>query len=65
MIEILKNFPDNVIALSCEGQVTKEDYEGILVPAILKRSSGTTRSGSSTRSLRISPATTQALSGKT
>ena len=26
MIEILKNFPDNVIALSCEGQVTKEDY---------------------------------------
>ncbi len=36
MIEILKNFPDNVIALSCEGQVTKEDYDGILVPAILE-----------------------------
>jgi hypothetical protein len=36
MIEILKNFPDNVIALSCEGQVTKEDYDGILIPAILK-----------------------------
>jgi hypothetical protein len=36
MIEILKNFPDNVIALSCKGQVTKEDYDGILVPAILK-----------------------------
>ena len=36
MIEILKNFPDNVIALSCEGQVTREDYERILVPAILK-----------------------------
>lgn len=36
MIEIMKNFPDNVIALSCEGQVTKEDYDGILVPAILK-----------------------------
>jgi hypothetical protein len=36
MIEILKNFPDNVIAISCEGQVTKEDYDGILVPAILK-----------------------------
>ena len=35
MIEILKNFPDNVIAFSCEGQVTKEDYEGILVRAIL------------------------------
>jgi hypothetical protein len=36
MIEILKNFPDNVIALSCEEQVTKEDYERILVPVILK-----------------------------
>ncbi|MGB7984190.1 MAG: STAS/SEC14 domain-containing protein [Terracidiphilus sp.] len=36
MIEILKNFPDNVIALSCTGQVTKEDYDGILVPAILE-----------------------------
>jgi hypothetical protein len=34
MIEILKDFPDNVIAISCEGQVTKEDYEQILIPAI-------------------------------
>jgi hypothetical protein len=34
MIEILKDFPDNVIALSCRGQVTKEDYGEILVPAI-------------------------------
>jgi dihydroorotase len=36
MIEILKNFPDNVVALSCEGQVTKEDYDRILVPAVLE-----------------------------
>ena len=36
MIEILKNFSDNVVALSCKGQVTKEDYDGILVPAILE-----------------------------
>jgi hypothetical protein len=36
MIEILRNFPDNVVAISCEGQVTKEDYEGVFVPAILK-----------------------------
>ena len=36
MIEILKSFPDNVIALSCEGQVIKEDYDRILVPAILE-----------------------------
>ncbi len=36
MIEILKNFPDNVIAISCEGQVSKEDYERIFIPAILE-----------------------------
>jgi hypothetical protein len=36
MIEILKSFPDKVVAISCGGQVTKGDYEGILVPAILK-----------------------------
>ena len=36
MIEILKNFSDNVVALSCKGQVTREDYDGILVPAILE-----------------------------
>jgi hypothetical protein len=36
MIEILKYFADNVIARSCKGQVTKEDYDGILVPAMLE-----------------------------
>jgi hypothetical protein len=36
MIEILKDFPDNVVAISCEGQVTKDDNDGIFVPAILK-----------------------------
>ena len=36
MIELLTSFPDNVIALSCKGQVTREDYDGILVPAILE-----------------------------
>lgn len=35
MIEIMKNFPDNVVAVSCEGQVTKEDYDRILVPTVL------------------------------
>ncbi|MGO9437914.1 MAG: STAS/SEC14 domain-containing protein [Terracidiphilus sp.] len=40
MIEILKNFPDNVVAISCGGQVTKEDYEGVFVPAILKALKG-------------------------
>jgi hypothetical protein len=36
MIELLTSFPDNVIALSCKGQVTIEDYDEILVPAILE-----------------------------
>jgi hypothetical protein len=35
MIELLDNFPLNVVALSCEGQVTKEDYDEVLVPAVL------------------------------
>jgi len=35
MIEILRNFPDNVVAISCEGQVTKENYERIFIPAVL------------------------------
>ena len=58
MIEILKNFPDNVIALSCKGQVTKEDLTGFLFLPFSKRSSGTTRSGFPTRPPQISPATT-------
>ena len=58
MIEILKNFPDNVIALSCKGQVTKEDYDGFLFLPFWKRSRGTTRSGFSTRPPQISLDTT-------
>lgn len=34
MIELLKDFPQNVVALSAAGQVTKEDYEKVLVPAV-------------------------------
>jgi hypothetical protein len=34
MIESLKDFPDNVIAVVCRGRVTKEDYEKVLVPAV-------------------------------
>lgn len=34
MIELLKNFPSNVVALAASGQVTKEDYEKIVVPAV-------------------------------
>lgn len=35
MIEHLRDFPDNVLAFVCRGQVTKEDYEKVLVPAVI------------------------------
>lgn len=35
MIEHLKDFPDNVLAFVCRGHVTKDDYEKVLVPAVL------------------------------
>ncbi len=35
MIEQLKDFPDNVLAFVCRGRVSKEDYETVLVPAVL------------------------------
>lgn len=34
MIELLKDFPDNVIAVVCKGRVTKADYDSVLVPAV-------------------------------
>ena len=36
MIEALTDFPDNIVALACEGQVTKIDYETVLVPIVEK-----------------------------
>lgn len=35
MITQLTDFPDNVAAFRCTGQVTKEDYTKILAPAVL------------------------------
>lgn len=37
MIELLKDFPDNVTALVCHGQVTKADYESVLIPDVHDR----------------------------
>jgi hypothetical protein len=40
MIEIVETFPDNVVGLIAKGQVTREDYERVLIPrveAALKR----------------------------
>ena len=34
MIEALKDFPDNVIAIACHGRVAKADYETVLIPGI-------------------------------
>lgn len=35
MIEQLNGFPDNVAAFRCSGQVTKVDYDSVLVPAVV------------------------------
>jgi hypothetical protein len=34
MIEILDGFPDTVVALSATGNVTRQDYDEVLVPAV-------------------------------
>ncbi len=36
MIESLANFPPNVLAFACKGQVTKDDYKRVLVPSVEK-----------------------------
>ena len=34
MIRILSGFPENVVAVACEGRVTRQDYDDVLVPAV-------------------------------
>lgn len=34
MIELLRDFPSNVVALAASGQVTKADYDKVVVPAV-------------------------------
>lgn len=34
MIENIEGFPDNVIALIAKGQVTKKDYEQLVIPKV-------------------------------
>jgi len=34
MIELLKGFPDNVVAVSGKGRITKSDYDTVLIPAV-------------------------------
>ena len=37
MIEVLKGFPDNVIAFACHGHLTKAEYETVVIPDIEER----------------------------
>ncbi len=34
MIEIMNDFPENVVGIKAKGRVTREDYEMILIPKI-------------------------------
>jgi SpoIIAA-like len=34
MIEILRDFPETVVALSASGRVTRQDYEKVLIPKV-------------------------------
>jgi hypothetical protein len=34
MIEMLPDFPDSVIGLRCTDDVTRQDYEAVLIPAL-------------------------------
>jgi hypothetical protein len=34
MIKLLDGFPEGTVAVACEGHVTREDYEKILIPRI-------------------------------
>jgi len=36
MIEALRDFPDNIIAVASKGHVTRNDYETVLVPIVEK-----------------------------
>jgi SpoIIAA-like len=35
MIRTLSGFPENVVAVGCEGHVTRKDYDDVLVPAVI------------------------------
>jgi len=36
MIELLKGFPSNVVAIACHGTISAQDYDTVLVPAVEK-----------------------------
>lgn len=65
MIELLKGYPDNVVAVSVHGEVTRKDYDTVLVPAVEKALQVHERSGSSTRPRPTSTVTPQTRRGRT
>ncbi len=34
MIEVLEQFPENVVAFAAKGRVTRQDYESVLIPRL-------------------------------
>jgi hypothetical protein len=40
MIELLSGFPENVLAIEAKGEVTGEDYEQVLIPAVERQLTG-------------------------
>jgi hypothetical protein len=34
MIEVTGGFPENVVAVTAKGRVTRQDYEAVLIPAV-------------------------------
>ncbi len=34
MIKVLEGFPETIVAAACEGHVTRDDYEKILIPRV-------------------------------
>ncbi|MEG6508356.1 STAS/SEC14 domain-containing protein [Methyloligella sp. 2.7D] len=36
MIELLEGFPDDVVAIAFTGEITRKDYEMVLIPAVEK-----------------------------
>lgn len=40
MIRMLDGFPEPIVALACEGHVTRADYEQVLIPRVSKALAG-------------------------
>ena len=34
MLEVLPDFPEGVVALRCAGQITRQDYEQVVIPTL-------------------------------